>query len=66
MSSEFFSQKNMTIFLLVVIVVLLYQTAALAMLNGKLQTANVGFGATPAAINLTDTGGAAPQMVGGC
>jgi hypothetical protein len=60
-----FSQKNLTTILLVVIGVLIYQTATLAVMTTKLQDAQFGIGVSPSAINLNDNGDA-PQMVGGC
>jgi len=61
-----FSQKNLTIILIAVIGILSYQTVVLAQMSSKLKDAHIGLGASSNAINLTNDGGSAPQMVGGC
>lgn len=61
-----FSQKTLTVLLAVAVLALSYQTVALGVMSKKLETAKIGVGASPSAINLTDDGGSAPSMVGGC
>lgn len=61
-----FSPKNLTIMLVVAIAALSYQTYALAALSEKVDEAQIGFGSASAEVNFTDTGGEAPDMVGGC
>ncbi len=62
-----FSTKTMTVLLIVAIAALSYQTYALASLTEKVEAAQIGIGtATSAEVDFTDTGGGAPDMVGGC
>lgn len=60
-----FSQKSLTIMLLVVVGILSYQTVVLAGMSVKLKDAQIGLGAGAGTVSF-DTGGSAPQMVGGC
>ncbi|OGH58913.1 MAG: hypothetical protein A2725_04165 [Candidatus Magasanikbacteria bacterium RIFCSPHIGHO2_01_FULL_33_34] len=60
------SQKTLTALLVIAVFALSYQTVTLGMMSKKLETAKIGIGASPTAINLTDDGGTAPAMVGGC
>lgn len=58
------SQKNITVMLYIVIIILLYQTVSLANMNKKLSEAHIGIGGS-SAVSFTDDG-SAPEMVGGC
>ena len=60
-----FSQKTITTLLIVAVVALSYQTAALASMSKKIDEAGVGLGSSPATVSFTDDG-SAPTMVGGC
>lgn len=60
-----FSQKNLVVLLVVAIVALGIETAALVDLNLKLKNAEINLGGS-SAVNLTNDGGGAPSMVGGC
>jgi hypothetical protein len=61
-----FSQKTNTALLIVAIVALSYQTAALASMSQKINEAGIGVGASaPAVVSFADDG-SAPSMVGGC
>ncbi|MBI5754875.1 hypothetical protein HZA41_01505 [Candidatus Peregrinibacteria bacterium] len=59
------SKKTLTPLLVVVILVLSYQTYALAAMAQKLEDVSLGFGASQVSANVAD-GGSAPNMVGGC
>lgn len=59
------SEKSKTTALLFAVAIVSFQSYALVHLTQKLADAEIGLGATPLEVNLTDTGGA-PDMVGGC
>jgi len=60
-----FSQKNIMIVLLLVVVAMSYQTITLLQMTKKLQQASFDVGNSPSVINLNDNG-STPEMVGGC
>ena len=59
-----FSKKFLTTLLVIVVLILSYQTYALASLSTELETAKIGIGGS-SAVNLVDDGDT-PDMVGGC
>lgn len=56
------SEKKFTFLLILIILIMAYQSFALIMLSKKMDDAKIGFGAS-SAVNLT---GGTPDMVGGC
>ena len=59
------SKKTLTVLLAVVILVLSYQTYALASMTKKLEDVSLSFGGAQSAVDLTNSG-TAKSMVGGC
>lgn len=59
------SKKMLTALLAVAILVLSYQTYALAAMAQKLENVSLGFGGSGSSMNVMDSGSAS-KMVGGC
>ena len=57
---------HVTIALVLFVGVSSFQTVQLLTFTKKIQDANIGVGVAKTTINLTDEGGSAPAMVGGC
>ncbi len=60
-----FSQKTLSVLLVIAIVLISFQTYSLFRLNQKIKEAKLNFGAGSPTVTLEGSGGA-PDMVGGC
>ncbi|MCF6276559.1 MAG: hypothetical protein L3J07_01775 [Candidatus Magasanikbacteria bacterium] len=60
-----FSQKTLTIMLVLAIAVSSYQTFMLVDMSKNINEAEIGIGSSPTSVSFTDDG-SSPEMVGGC
>ncbi len=59
-----FSQKTLSVLLVIAIILISFQTYSLFRLDRKIKEAKLNFGTAPT-VTLSESGGA-PDMVGGC